>query len=41
MGDPLPGYSMADKAPSIVAGRQHDPLDDLMFGRRKIGVMAE
>ncbi len=40
MGDPLPGYSAADKAPSIVAGRAHDPLDDLMFGRRKIGVMA-
>lgn len=42
MGDPLPGYSAADKmAPSIAVGRQSDPLDGLMFGRRKIAVMAE
>ncbi len=40
MGDPLPGYFAGDKAPSIAVGWQHDPLDDLMFGRRKIGVMA-
>lgn len=38
MGDPLPGYSAADRAPSITPSIHHDPLDDLMFSRRKAGM---
>ncbi len=37
-GDPLPGYSAADRAPSITPSIHHDPLDDLMFNRRKVGM---
>ncbi len=38
MGDPLPGYSALDRAPSITPSIHHDPLDDLMFSRRKVGM---
>lgn len=37
LGDPLPGYSALDQAPSIAASLQHDPLDDLIFRRTKVG----
>jgi hypothetical protein len=36
MGDPLPGYSMAEKAPSIVPTRRRDPLDALIFKPREM-----
>lgn len=37
LGDPLPGYSALDRAPSIAASMHHDPLDDLIFRRKKVG----
>ena len=37
MGDPLPGYSAAERAPSIVASIYRDPLDALIFGRKRSG----
>ncbi len=40
-GDPLPGYSAADKTPSIAASIYHDPLDDLIFGRRRKSAAAD
>lgn len=34
LGDPLPGYSAADRTPSIVPAVHRDPLDALIFRRR-------
>lgn len=37
MGDPLPGCSMLERSPSIAPSIHRDPLDGLMFKRRKTG----
>lgn len=39
LGDPLPGYSAADRASQSTASPSitPDPLDSLMFRRRKVG----
>ena len=41
LGDPLPGYSMQERAPAIVPRIYRDPLDALVFGRKRSQLLAK